>query len=87
MARQVRLPERCDVRNVTELHTQLVEALTGGDLLEIDATAVGLCDTAAAQLLAAAARDPHVRWRLSAALRAQLSDCAISMAFFKEAET
>lgn len=87
MARLVRLPERCDVRNVTALHTELVEALTGGDAVEIDATAVGLCDTAAAQLLAAAARDPHVRWRLSDALRAQLSDCAISPALFKEAQS
>lgn len=82
--RQVRLPECCDVRNVSALHAQLTEALSTGEALELDATSVERCDTAAGQLFVAAARDPHVHWKLSPALRAQLTAFAFPLAHFRE---
>jgi anti-anti-sigma regulatory factor len=78
------LPSQCDVRNLAQLHALLSAALSGGARVQVDGTNVELCDTAAAQLLASAAREPNVTWRLSAAFRAQLVELALVPGPFRE---
>ena len=82
--RQVRLPDSCDIRNVSQLHALLVDALSSGDQVEVDGSAVARCDTAAGQLFVSAARDPHVHWRLSDTLRAQLGEAHLPLMLFRE---
>jgi anti-anti-sigma regulatory factor len=84
MSGGLQLPSQCDVRNVAQLHAMLSAALAGGKAVQVDATAVEQCDTAAAQLLASAAREPNVTWRLSSALRAQLAELALVPGPFSE---
>jgi anti-anti-sigma regulatory factor len=80
----ITLPAKCRVNSAAALRQQFQDALNTGNALYVDAGLVESCDTCIAQLLFAVAKESHVTWRMSAALRQQLEELALTPGPFHE---